>query len=270
MDIMRSRLYELHYAHHRIAKIDGKELMSHYREVLIQQYIRHYSRINRSINPADLYLHNLASMQLMYGNLIASLPSGGKVLDLGCGTGILLSWLARQPGIVSVGVDSSGTQIESAKRNLPNIEITCADGLVYLRKHPEEFDGIFCTDMLEHIPDLDLCFDWLEAAREALRPGGFFFCRVPNAANLTGTYSRYMDLTHERCFTSASLLQLLEAGGFEKCRIIPIQAAHLSGRIRLVMEAFLHRAVFRICGRGLERVFTYNVCAVGFVKLTGE
>ncbi|MES4785713.1 MAG: hypothetical protein C4294_07730, partial [Nitrospiraceae bacterium] len=233
------------------------------RELLIQQYVSHYKRVNSGLLPVPS-LQNFADMRLMYGPLIAPLPSGSRVLDVGCGTGMLLSWLARQPGLIPVGVDSSITQTEQARRHLPNTEIVCSDGLSYLREHPRFFAGIWCLDVLEHLPEVDLCLEWVEAAWAALRPGGFFLCRAPNGANLTASYCRYMDLTHERCFTSASLLQLLEAGGFQECRVVPIRTARLTGRLRLALEAVLHRVIFRICGHGLESTFTYNICAVGY------
>lgn len=240
--------------------------MSRLRNTLIEQYTDHYRRINVDIESASLDPHVFNVMQLRYGEFVAGLPADSRVLDLGCGTGNVLLWLAQQPNIIPIGVDSSAGQVEIAQRRLPGVDISCDDGLEYLRRNPETFGGIICTDVLEHIPGNDLCLEWVETARAALKPGGFFYCRMPNAANLTGTYSRYMDLTHERSFTSTSILQLLEAAGLEDCRIVPIQAAHLSGRIRLKAEHLLHRAIFQICGRGLERVFTSNVCAVGFKK----
>lgn len=241
--------------------------MSQLRDRLIEEYAEHYARVNSTnIDPQAVEPTHFQNMQLMYGPLVASLPLGSKILDLGCGTGFLLNWLSKQPGIVPAGVDSSRSQVEIARQGLPGIEISCRDGLGYLQAHPNTFSGIFCTDLLEHIPGKDLCFEWVEAAASALKPGGFFYCRVPNSANLTGSYSRYEDLTHERSFTSTSLLQLLEASSLQDCRIMPIRAAHLSGRVRLAVEQLLHRKIFLICGRGSERVFTFNVCAVGFKK----
>lgn len=238
--------------------------MNYANERLLEQYATFYQRVNDNIDPLALSSRDYQNMQLMYDPLIAALPTKSKVLDLGCGTGLLLNWLAHQPGIIPVGVDGSQSQVEIAKRQLPDIEITYQDGLSYLREHPNTFSGIFCTDVLEHIPGKDLCLDWVEAAVSALKPGGFFFCRVPNAANLTGTYCRYIDFTHERSFTSTSLLQFLEAGGLNNCRIIPIRAIHFSGQVRLIIEQLLHQITFWICGQGKERVFTNNVCAVGF------
>ena len=236
------------------------------REKLIEQYAQHYTRINTSILPSSLRETTAQSLQLMYGELIAALLSGSRVADVGCGSGILLSWLTRQQGIVPVGVDSSPTQIEVARQGLHGVDVRCMDGLSFLQSHSETFGGIFCMDVLEHLPDEDDCLAWIEAVRQALTPNGFFVCRVPNAANLTASYSRYIDLTHQRSFTRTSLLQLLEAGGLQDCRAIPVQARHLTGRLRLNVEHLLHKLIFLICGSGLEYIFTSNVCMAGFKR----
>ncbi|MDQ3982843.1 MAG: class I SAM-dependent methyltransferase [Actinomycetota bacterium] len=237
--------------------------MSH-RDQLIHDYARHYARVNEFVDPSVMSTRDLATMTLNYGFLLEPLRAGSKVLDVGCGTGILLRWLSEHGNVVPVGVDLSPTMVGFARSKLPGIEIACADALDFLRANEKTFDGIFCTDLLEHIPGVEECIAVAEAARAALRPGGFLYCRSPNAGSLTGSYGRYMDLTHERAFTSTSMLQLLDAAGFEKARVVPIRAPHAGGRARLAVEAALHRVVFRICGRGMERVFTSNVCAVGF------
>jgi cyclopropane fatty-acyl-phospholipid synthase-like methyltransferase len=232
----------------------------------VERYAEHYARVNPTIAPAEVEKRQYLTMQMMYGDLVTSLPVGSRVLDLGCGTGILLQWLSKQPGIIAAGVDSSLTQVQIAKQSLEEIEVSCENGLDHLGRHLDTFAGIFCLDVLEHLETEDLCLKWVEMSRSSLKSGGFFCCKVPNAANLTGSYSRYMDFTHRRLFTSTSLIQLLEAGGFQDSRLISIRAADIRGRLRLAMETLLHRIIFIICGHGLERNFSSNVCAVGFKR----
>jgi 2-polyprenyl-3-methyl-5-hydroxy-6-metoxy-1,4-benzoquinol methylase len=240
--------------------------MSQHRDQLVDKYADHFVRLNQSLDARAMSAKDFRMHQRTFGEVLNGLSPGARILDLGCGVGFLLNWLARQPGITAVGVDASPTQLEIARRNLPGIDITCADGLEYLRSNPDSFDGIFCTDVLEHIPGTDLCIEWVQAARAALRPGGFFVCRGPNGANLTASYSRYIDLTHERIFTEVSILQLLEAGGLSDGRVLPIRAGGFGSCIRLAVEAGLHRMLYRLCGQGKVRHFTYNVCAVGYCR----
>lgn len=237
--------------------------MSRLREAAIAHYTSHYDRVSDTINPYQVATHQLKSQDLMFRHLLSAQPEGSLILDLGCGTGKLMHWLTQHANILPIGVDASITQVATAKTHLPHVDIVCQDGLSYLREHPHAFAGIFCMDVLEHLPTLDSCLEWLEAIHSALRSQGFLVCRVPNAANLTGLHARYMDLTHERLFTSASLIHLLELSGFTGCEMLPIRASHLSGRVRLWLEYLLHRGIFRLCGRGAERMFTYDICAVG-------
>jgi trans-aconitate methyltransferase len=209
-----------------------------------------------------LYARYKRSLSRTYGDLVRSLPEGSAVLDLGCGSGNLLDWLSSYKNVDLTGVDSSPALVSEATRRFPSAKIVFDDGLAFLRKHDRVFGGIFCTDVLEHIPGDDHLFEWMKAARRALVPGGFFCCRVPNAASLTGTYSRYIDVTHVRLFSSYSLRQMFEAADFDDISMVPVHTGHVLGQIRLGMEALLHRAVFRICARGKESIFTANISAV--------
>lgn len=234
--------------------------MSRLREKLVEQYAEHYARVNASIDPTSMNPRTFAMMQETFGPALKNVPQGGRVLDAGCGSGFLLYWLWRRGGVAAVGVDASPTQVAELKKHLPSVEVHCADGMAFMKGHPGEFDAIFCTDVLEHIPE-EALLDWVETARAALRPGGVFVCRVPNAANLTAAQARYIDLTHERCFTVESLGQLFSAGGFESFDVLPIRLGHFTGRVRLHAESILHRAVYLVCGDSGQRVFTTNIVA---------
>lgn len=238
--------------------------MGRLRDTLIERYAAHYAQLNEQVDPRRTSPRELRGRSATLGNLVSGLSDDSKILDLGCGTGKLMYWLKQQPGIVAAGVDLSVSQIEIARRGLPENEIACENGLDYLQRHPNTFRGIFCMDLLEHIPDEDECLEWVETSREALVPGGFFCCRSPNAANLISNHSRYLDLTHVRCFTRTSMLALLDAAGLANCRVVPIRAGHAMGHLRQAVESLLHRLVFRLAGRPGEKVFTSNICAVGF------
>lgn len=177
--------------------------MGNIRQALFERYALHYERVGRGFRPADGGLKKSTKRRYdkSFSYLLRELPPGSQVLDLGCASGIMLGWLKGFPHITPVGVDLCPSLVEIARNNHPDLQIECEDGLSFLCKHPNQFGGIFCFDLLEHLEDGEL-MDWGNAIRNALRPGGFFCCRVPNAANLFACYSRYMDLTHVRSFTS--------------------------------------------------------------------
>jgi SAM-dependent methyltransferase len=239
--------------------------VSRLQDLVYADYSRHYARMNpQGLDPRAMTAAWLRAFQRTFGSLTAPLAPGSRVLDLGCGTGYLLNWLARQANVVPVGVEMSPEQVAVGRAALPEVEIHCEDGLAYLKRQPAAFAGIFCFDVLEHIPGDDLLLEWVERARDALLPGGFFCCRVPNAANLFGCYSRHVDITHQRGFTSTSALQLLQAGGLTGGRIVPLRGGTWLGSLCLALEALLHRALFRLTSRQGEEVFTNNVCLVAY------
>ncbi len=228
--------------------------------VLVERYHEHFIRVNQTFDQSQVrWQARYAAANI--GPVLETLPAGGaRVLDLGCGVGLTLAWLATVPGVEPVGLDASQSQLDVAARFAPGVALHSGDALEFLRQHPNHFGAIICTDVLEHLPD-GLLFDVVQAAHAALVPGGVFWVRVPNAACLIGTYSRYMDLTHLRSFTATSLAQLLEAGGFTVD--IPVEReVGWKAKVRRVLQNILHRVVYRICGSPRERTFTRNVIAV--------
>lgn len=238
--------------------------MGRLHDLMYERYLRSWSLDLKNIDPTSVNPKDWKYMQAAYGSLVSSLPDDSRVLDLGCGTGGLLYWLSKQPDIQPVGIDLSPSMVEVINKYIPDAEAYCGDGLEFLREHPETFNGIFCKDVLEHLPDEDTCLEWIETALKALVPGGFFYCRVPNAANFTSNQLLYNDLTHHRCFARKSLLMLLEVGGFSECAVIPVRPIEISDNIRLCIESFMHKVIYRICGNSSERVFTRCISAVGF------
>jgi SAM-dependent methyltransferase len=62
------------------------------------------------------------------------LPQGARVLDLGCGNGALLSWLAGRGPIAGTGVD-----LKPAGRSIPGVELVAGDARAF-DAEPGSFD----------------------------------------------------------------------------------------------------------------------------------
>ena len=218
-------------------------------DAAIRQYTEQYARVN----PAGLDASRVAprtyrNMELMYGSLVDGLSPGKVVVDIGCGAGFFLRWLSRRSGLRLIGVDACEGQAECARCSAPAAEVIVQDALSFIENKDSEFAGVFCIDIVEHMETDEDVFRLLRGIREALEPDGFFVCRVPNAAHILGTYSRYVDVTHHRIFTANSLRQAFSAAGFCNVRFIPHRSSSWLGTLRLGIEYLFHRALFLMCG----------------------
>jgi ubiquinone/menaquinone biosynthesis C-methylase UbiE len=99
------------------------------------------------------------------------LPDGARVLDVGCGTGVLTRRLAGRPGVASaVGVDLAPVLLDRARAlcDLPHVEFREGDATA-LPFGDDEFDAVVLDSTLSHVPDTERAVS--EAAR-VLRSGG--------------------------------------------------------------------------------------------------
>lgn len=85
-------------------------------------------------------------------NLVRRIPHR-RILDLGCGDGLLLAELSKKIDAELVGGDVSATAIECARRNIPNAHFEVLDARCAI---PEgTFDVTVMSELLEHIEDDD-------------------------------------------------------------------------------------------------------------------
>jgi 2-polyprenyl-3-methyl-5-hydroxy-6-metoxy-1,4-benzoquinol methylase len=143
-----------------------------------------------------------------------------RILDAGCGRGHLLAALNRTGYSNLVGIEISAAQLAAAQRLLPeSTTLEQTDVISYLQQTPDaSFDVIFFHDVLEHLPRKQT-IEVLRLFYHALRTGGRLQIRVPNSAVLIGSYFHAIDFTHVTHFTEFSLLQVVEAAGFDVSRV---------------------------------------------------
>ncbi len=93
-----------------------------------------------------------------------------RVLEVGCGTGIITTKIAELPGVdEAVGVDPSPYFVASARRRAPCLRFETADGRA-LPFPDESFDGVVFATTLCHVPRPEAA---LAEAHRVLRPGGY-------------------------------------------------------------------------------------------------
>jgi 2-polyprenyl-3-methyl-5-hydroxy-6-metoxy-1,4-benzoquinol methylase len=161
-------------------------------------------------------------------------PSAGPVADIGCGSGQLLRCLLAD-GYDATGIDVSPQQVAVA-RETGLSQVKQGDYRQLLEDCPGELAAVTATDLLEHLtkPEVLATFDTVAAA---LRPGGRFVARVPNAVSPFGGHIRYGDFTHETWFTARSVRQLAAAAGLVTIRATgcppPVHGAASAVRIAI-------------------------------------
>ncbi len=150
---------------------------------------------------------------------------GLRVLDIGCGGGLLCEPMARL-GATVVGVDAGGSNIPVAQAHArqSGLEIdyrhTTAEALA---EASEQFDVILNMEVVEHVTDPSA---YLTACQRLLKPGGLHLCSTINrnaksfAAAIVGAeyVMRWLPKgTHDwaKFITPDELYDLLRRAGFD-------------------------------------------------------
>ena len=115
-----------------------------------------YTSVHRSSDPAQLATGARDVIKKL------SLAPGGKLLDVGCGSGVFLSEILKLRKLKAVGVDISEVHIALAKNTFPDVEFFVAS-MEELPFKPESFDNVLSYGVFLY------AVDWEKVLTEFLR-----------------------------------------------------------------------------------------------------
>ncbi len=125
-------------------------------------------------------LHQINPLRLEWINGIAPLQ-GKKVLDVGCGGGILTDAMARS-GAHALGIDLATkslkvAQLHALEAQTPNVQYREVAVETLVTEQAASFDVVTCMEMLEHVPDPSSI---VRACAQLVKPGGHVFFSTLN------------------------------------------------------------------------------------------
>ena len=120
-------------------------------------------------------LHQINPLRLEWINGLCPL-AGKRVLDVGCGGGILADSMARK-GADVLGIDLATkalrvAQLHALEAQTPNVRYQEISVEALAADQPGSFDAVTCMEMLEHVPDPSSV---VRACAQLVKPGGWVF-----------------------------------------------------------------------------------------------
>jgi SAM-dependent methyltransferase len=139
-------------------------------------------------------------------------PNASKLLEVGCGTGFVLSGISRtHPNIALSGTEIFLAGLSHAAKRVSSAHCMQMDA----RRVPfvEEFDAIGAFDVLEHIEEDEKVLAQLHGA---IKPGGVLLLTVPQHPWLWSAFDDYA--CHVRRYTRKEIERKVFTAGFELLR----------------------------------------------------
>lgn len=177
-------------------------------------------------------LHQINPLRLEWLNGIAPL-AGLRVLDVGCGGGILSDSMARK-GANVLGIDLATkalkvAQLHALEAQTPSVQYREISAEALAVEAPGIFDVVTCMEMLEHVPDPASV---VEACSQLVKPGGWVFFSTINRSTKSFLFAilgaeYLLNLVPRGTHEYAKMIRPSELGRF--CRLAGLELHHTKG-----------------------------------------
>jgi 2-polyprenyl-6-hydroxyphenyl methylase/3-demethylubiquinone-9 3-methyltransferase len=177
-------------------------------------------------------LHQINPLRLDWVDGICSL-NGARVLDVGCGGGILADAMARK-GADVLGIDLADKSLKVAQLHALEVQTShvayrqiAAEALA--QEQPAAFECVTCMEMLDHVPDPAAI---VHACAALVKPGGWVFFSTINRNPKSWLFAilgaeRLLRIVPRGTHDYARLLRPSELGRF--CREAGLDVQHSRG-----------------------------------------
>lgn len=152
-------------------------------------------------------------------HILSVMQNCGRVLDIGCGAGLITEWLQRH-GMEAYGVDTSKAAIALTGQKVDPSRLRCGT-LATAQFESDFFDGAVAIHVLEHIQEPAA---FVTEVRRILKKDGVFLFRIPNFASweakLAGERWFHFDYPfHVSHYSPRAVSRLLRNNGFHDIRV---------------------------------------------------
>lgn len=180
------------------------------------QLAHHWWDPNSEFKP----LHEINPLRLNYIDQVSGGLSGRRVVDVGCGGGILSESMAAR-GANVIGIDLSDKALKVAKLHLlesgHQVDYRKITVESLATEHPQHFDIVTCMEMIEHVPDPASV---IKSCAQLVRPGGWVFFSTINRNPKAYLFA---------IIGAEYILKLLPRGTHEYAKFIkPSELAHMA------------------------------------------
>ncbi|NLN69807.1 MAG: class I SAM-dependent methyltransferase [Chloroflexi bacterium] len=213
-------------------KLNSQQMEKYYPE----EYICYLEAIEDEPNPFIRFNRYLGQKK-RYRQVMRRVKKTGKILDVGCATGIFLNEM-QKGGWECQGVEPDQTAVNYAYSRF-GLDVFCGT-LEEANLPTNTFDVVTLWDVLEHVYDLNTT---IKEIRRVLKPGGMIIAILPNANAFERFWFKEYWVgwevpRHYRTFNTVTITDFLRKHNFSDIEIFSFTGRH--GAFMLSMQFWMN------------------------------